>query len=404
MFPKGDPMTTTNRDEHPAPATRAIARAAPAAAETDAPAGGGRRAGGMSSSGVRRKATDVFDLRSRRARAPSDGRAVARRRSTSSSRTTPASWRSSSGASGARDLAEEILQDAFVRGLSRGAGARLRDDESAVAWFYRLLRNAHRRSTRGARRPSGAPSHAWRASPTTPERARPRARRGDLRVRRQPGRDARARRTSARSERVELGDDERARLRGRGGHHARARRRAALPRAAGAAPARRAELRHVRDARLLRVRVPAPSRTPTRDGGRRANSRLLYSPPMKPVGAGQPPSRDPEKAKRAARDPARPGEKCDADPARGGPSSTARAARARPIASPCARTASSRSGASRTATSVPCPSSGGSRCARMAARPRSRRRPTRARPAACASSRAPKTRSRSRARAERYGR
>jgi RNA polymerase sigma-70 factor (ECF subfamily) len=43
---------------------------------------------------------------------------------------------------GRRDLAEEILQDAFVRGLSRGAAARLRDDESAVAWFYRLLRNA----------------------------------------------------------------------------------------------------------------------------------------------------------------------------------------------------------------------------------------------------------------------
>jgi RNA polymerase sigma factor (sigma-70 family) len=39
-----------------------------------------------------------------------------------------------------RDLAEEILQDAFVRSIS--AGASLRDDESAVAWFYRLLRNA----------------------------------------------------------------------------------------------------------------------------------------------------------------------------------------------------------------------------------------------------------------------
>jgi RNA polymerase sigma-70 factor (ECF subfamily) len=39
-----------------------------------------------------------------------------------------------------RDVAEEILQEAFVRGLTRGAG--LRDDESAVAWFYRLLRNA----------------------------------------------------------------------------------------------------------------------------------------------------------------------------------------------------------------------------------------------------------------------
>jgi RNA polymerase sigma-70 factor (ECF subfamily) len=39
-----------------------------------------------------------------------------------------------------RDLAEEILQDAFVRGIARGAS--LREDESAVAWFYRLLRNA----------------------------------------------------------------------------------------------------------------------------------------------------------------------------------------------------------------------------------------------------------------------
>src|SRR5882724_11829346 len=43
---------------------------------------------------------------------------------------------------GRRELAEEILQEAFVRGLSRGAAARLRDDESAIAWFYRLLRNA----------------------------------------------------------------------------------------------------------------------------------------------------------------------------------------------------------------------------------------------------------------------
>jgi RNA polymerase sigma factor (sigma-70 family) len=48
---------------------------------------------------------------------------------------------------GRRDVAEEILQDAFVRGLARGGA--LRDDESALAWFYRLLRNAlvdhHRR-------------------------------------------------------------------------------------------------------------------------------------------------------------------------------------------------------------------------------------------------------------------
>jgi RNA polymerase sigma-70 factor (ECF subfamily) len=37
-------------------------------------------------------------------------------------------------------VAEEILQAAFVRTLEKGGG--LREDESAVAWFYRLLRNA----------------------------------------------------------------------------------------------------------------------------------------------------------------------------------------------------------------------------------------------------------------------
>lgn len=41
---------------------------------------------------------------------------------------------------GDRDQAEDILQAAFVRGIER-AGT-LRDGESAVAWFFRLLRNA----------------------------------------------------------------------------------------------------------------------------------------------------------------------------------------------------------------------------------------------------------------------
>jgi RNA polymerase sigma-70 factor (ECF subfamily) len=41
---------------------------------------------------------------------------------------------------GGRDAAEEILQQAYVRGMDRGGG--LRAGESAVAWFYRLLRNA----------------------------------------------------------------------------------------------------------------------------------------------------------------------------------------------------------------------------------------------------------------------
>jgi len=40
---------------------------------------------------------------------------------------------------GRRDLAEELLQEAFTRGMARGRT--LRNDESAVAWFYRLLRN-----------------------------------------------------------------------------------------------------------------------------------------------------------------------------------------------------------------------------------------------------------------------
>src|SRR5262249_1081593 len=39
-----------------------------------------------------------------------------------------------------RDIAQEILQEAFVRGLARGG--ELRHDESAGAWFYRSLRNA----------------------------------------------------------------------------------------------------------------------------------------------------------------------------------------------------------------------------------------------------------------------
>ena len=41
---------------------------------------------------------------------------------------------------GSLEDAEEILQSAFVRSLERGGS--IADDESAVAWFYRLLRNA----------------------------------------------------------------------------------------------------------------------------------------------------------------------------------------------------------------------------------------------------------------------
>ena len=41
---------------------------------------------------------------------------------------------------GSRDDAEEILQSAFVKTLEKGGA--IRQGESVVAWFYRLLRNA----------------------------------------------------------------------------------------------------------------------------------------------------------------------------------------------------------------------------------------------------------------------
>ena len=41
---------------------------------------------------------------------------------------------------GSRELAEEILQDAFAKALERGG--QLRDAATVLAWFYRILRNA----------------------------------------------------------------------------------------------------------------------------------------------------------------------------------------------------------------------------------------------------------------------
>lgn len=53
---------------------------------------------------------------------------------------------------GDRALAEDVVQDAFVKGLERGG--ELREQESARAWFYRVLRNAildrHRRERTAA--------------------------------------------------------------------------------------------------------------------------------------------------------------------------------------------------------------------------------------------------------------
>lgn len=41
---------------------------------------------------------------------------------------------------GSRALAEDIVQQAFVKSLERGG--EIRQEESTVAWFYRILRNA----------------------------------------------------------------------------------------------------------------------------------------------------------------------------------------------------------------------------------------------------------------------
>jgi RNA polymerase sigma factor (sigma-70 family) len=54
---------------------------------------------------------------------------------------------------GNRALAEDILQEAFTRGIERQS--EIRNEESAVAWFYRVLRNAvvdHHRRNESARR------------------------------------------------------------------------------------------------------------------------------------------------------------------------------------------------------------------------------------------------------------
>jgi RNA polymerase sigma-70 factor (ECF subfamily) len=68
-----------------------------------------------------------------------------------------------------RALAEDILQEAFVRGLHKLET--LRSDESAVAWFYRMLRNAvidhhRRRATSSRALDSFAAELASTATPT----------------------------------------------------------------------------------------------------------------------------------------------------------------------------------------------------------------------------------------------
>lgn len=69
---------------------------------------------------------------------------------------------------GDRATAEEILQDAFIRGLDRSDEIR----ESAVGWFYRVLRNAvidHQRRRAAADRRLDAFAADLAASPNEPE-------------------------------------------------------------------------------------------------------------------------------------------------------------------------------------------------------------------------------------------
>lgn len=72
---------------------------------------------------------------------------------------------------GDRALAEDILQEAFVRGLHKLGG--LEKDEAATAWFYRVLRNAvidhHRRRAVVDRKLEAFASELERAAETDPE-------------------------------------------------------------------------------------------------------------------------------------------------------------------------------------------------------------------------------------------
>lgn len=63
--------------------------------------------------------------------------------------------------------AEEILQDAFARGIAKTH--QVRDEESTVAWFFRVLRNAitdhYRRQAAGKRAMEAYASKATEADP-----------------------------------------------------------------------------------------------------------------------------------------------------------------------------------------------------------------------------------------------
>ena len=69
------------------------------------------------------------------------------------------------------DIAEDLLQDAFLKGIEKGGN--IRDEESIVAWFYRVLRNSvvdyYRQSGRSQQELSGILSDLESYAKTTPE-------------------------------------------------------------------------------------------------------------------------------------------------------------------------------------------------------------------------------------------
>ncbi|RKH13366.1 sigma-70 family RNA polymerase sigma factor [Corallococcus sp. CA047B] len=68
---------------------------------------------------------------------------------------------------GSQEAAREVLQAAFVKGMEQGGS--LREEQSAVAWFYRLLRNALVDAHRRMRRESSALESLGREQPLSTE-------------------------------------------------------------------------------------------------------------------------------------------------------------------------------------------------------------------------------------------
>ena len=127
---------------------------------------------------------------------------------------------------GSRAVAEDFLQEAFVRGI--GKAVTLRGEESLTAWFYRLLRNAvidhYRRQGSSERALTALARELEEAQEPEAELAqaicqcvKEAGRHPQARVRRGP---------AARG----AGGRQRARLRPRGGHHPQQRGGAAAPR------------------------------------------------------------------------------------------------------------------------------------------------------------------------------